>query len=429
MSTPLSALNEVHNNDHKHLQNQVHNSDLKYWLGLLHAPGVGCTTFSALLEHFGSPEEVFAAVQGRFFSDLVNKSIIRENTRRYLLNPDWSAVDKDLQWLSEQNNGVLTLNDPGYPKLLREIHDPPPLLFYRGEPRLFNHPQLAIVGSRNPSHNGEETAREFAKHLSHAGFVITSGLALGIDTAAHLGALAARKLTIAVAGTGLDRVYPARNRPLAHDIADHGVLISEFPPGTPPLAANFPRRNRIISGLSVGTLVVEAARQSGSLITARTAMEQSREVFAIPGSIHNPLARGCHALIRQGAKLVETANDIMEELGALMRLVDNPQHIHHDTQANTEYNAQPPNRSSHHRSCLAAAPDGDGNDVHNQKLNDWLPTLEHQRLYAQLGYEPASIDTLVERSQLTTETVSAMLVELELKGCVTSNAGMYTRSH
>ncbi len=407
MSIPFSALNDSNNNNSME-HPPASAGHLRYWLALLRAPGVGCATFTSLLEQFASPEEVFAAAQGHLLRHLVS-----EKTRSYLRNPDWAMVDNDLQWAAEEHNGVLTLHDPLYPPLLREIHDPPPLLFYRGEPQLLRHPQLAIVGSRNPSHSGSDTARDFAKHLSQAGFVITSGLALGIDTAAHEGALAARKLTVAVAGTGLDRVYPARNRALAHTIADHGVLISEFPPGTAPLAGNFPRRNRIISGLSLGTLVVEAARQSGSLITARTAMEQGREVFAIPGSIHNPLARGCHALIRQGAKLVETADDIMEELRPLIRLVD----------------IQSASESSHHPTHASTTAGDNLNHIHNQALNDLLPTLEHQQLFAQLGFEPTSIDTLVERSQLTTETVSAMLVELELKGCVTSNSGMYTRAH
>jgi DNA processing protein len=422
MSTPFRELDEVQNNNlHTDSPQPSQNCDRKYWLALLRTPGVGCTTFLSLLEHFTSPEEVFAAAQGRFLRDLVNAKTLSN-----LRNPDWDTVEADLRWLSQDGNGMLTILDPNYPSLLREIHDPPPILFYRGAPQLLNHPQLAIVGSRNPSHNGETTALEFAKHLSQAGFIITSGLALGIDTAAHRGALAARKLTVAVAGTGLDRVYPARNRQLAHDIADHGILLSEFPPGTPPLSANFPRRNRIISGLSLGTLVVEAARQSGSLITARTAMEQGREVFAIPGSIHNPLARGCHALIRQGAKLVETANDIMEELSPLMRLVDSTQH-------SVQHNSQAANLPSEQQTCPSTPFEGDGNHSHNpadnQILNELLLTPEHQHLYAQLGYEPTSIDTLVERSRLTSEAVSAMLVELELKGCVTSHSGMYTRSH
>jgi DNA processing protein len=389
------------------------NSELKYWLALLRAPGIGCSRFMALLEQFSTPREVFAAARSHCLGEvLANRNLASEKTLSYLRSPDWGLVEGDLEWLSGDNNGVLTLGDSSYPKLLREIHDPPPVLFYSGNPDVLNHPQIALVGSRNPSRDGTETALEFAKHLSNAGFAITSGLALGIDAVAHQGALAARKLTVAVAGTGLDRVYPASNRDLAHEIARHGVLLSEFPPGTAPLAANFPRRNRIISGLSVGTLVVEAAKQSGSLITARLAMEQNREVFAIPGSIHNPLARGCHALIRQGAKLVETAHDIMEELTPLMRLM----------YSKTE-------ESPDHRPIPTTAAGEKVNDAKNQDVIQSLPTAEHQLLYAQLGYEPTSVDTLVERSQLTTETVSAMLVELELKGCVTSSSGMYTRAH
>lgn len=386
-----------------------HNEELRYWLALLRAPGIGCSTFLALLEPFGSPREVFAAANGNF---LRNSGIISEKSLNYLRNPDWDSVDKDVFWLSQKNNGALTISDASYPRLLREIHDPPPVLFYHGDPQLLHYPQLAIVGSRNPSRSGEETAYEFSKHLSNTGFVITSGLALGIDAAAHRGALAGRNLTVAVAGTGLDRVYPASHRELAHDIAQQGVMVSEFVPGTGPMAGNFPRRNRIISGLSVGTLVVEAAKQSGSLITARLAMEQSREVFAIPGSIHNPLARGCHALIRQGVKLVETASDIMEELTPLMRLM----------YTNLDVKTSSVPTSSQH------PPEASVVFQKNQELIDSLST-EQQQLYAYMGYEPISIDTLVERSQLTTEAVSAMLVELELKGCVTSDSGMYSRTH
>jgi DNA processing protein len=209
------------------------------------------------------------------------------------------------------------VNDGRYPPLLREIPQAPPVLFVHGDPDCLRVPQLAMVGTRNPTPSGRETARQFAAHLAGAGMIITSGLALGIDAAAHQGALAGGGRTIAVMGTSLDRVYPAKHRDLARAIAERGALVSELPTGTPALAENFPRRNRLISGLALGVLVVEAALQSGSLITARLALDQGREVFAIPGSIHNPLAKGCHALIRQGAKLVETANDIVEELGAL----------------------------------------------------------------------------------------------------------------
>jgi DNA processing protein len=213
----------------------------------------------------------------------------------------------------------LTVTDPRYPPQLADIHDPPPLLYVRGEVQLLSEPQIAIVGSRNPTPGGAEITQEFARHLTGYGLIVTSGLAQGIDGAAHLGALENGR-TIAVFGTGLDRVYPAAHRTLARQIAENGALVSEFPPGCEPLAQNFPRRNRLISGLSLGVLVTEAALKSGSLITARTALEQGREVFAVPGSIRNPLARGCHALLRDGAKLVESAADILAELAPLLRV-------------------------------------------------------------------------------------------------------------
>ncbi|CAG0910748.1 unnamed protein product, partial [Cyprideis torosa] len=229
-------------------------------------------------------------------------------------------IAADLNWLSHDKHYILPITSEQYPSLLRAIDDPPPLIYVVGDPNLLSYPQLAVVGSRNATRAGIANAEAFSLHLASAGLGITSGLALGIDTAAHRGALKADGITLAVAGTGLDGVYPARNRSLAEEIARTGALISEFPIGTRPSPENFPRRNRIISGLSLGTLVIEAAAKSGSLITARLASEQGREVFAIPGSIHNPLARGCHQLIRQGAKLVETGDDILEELAAILNL-------------------------------------------------------------------------------------------------------------
>ncbi|MCI0655067.1 MAG: DNA-processing protein DprA, partial [Methylococcaceae bacterium] len=239
---------------------------------------------------------------------------LKQSTIDYLKSPDWAAIDNDFEWLNQPGHQAITLHDSRYPARLKEIAVPPPLLFVSGDPALLSTPQLSIVGSRNPSPSGVGTARNFAAALSGAGLCITSGLALGIDASAHEGSLNAGGKTVAVLGTGPDRVYPARHKQLAWKIAEKGCLVSEFPPGTRPKACNFPRRNRIISGLSLGVLVVEAAIQSGSLITARLALEQGREVFAIPGSIHNPLARGCNALIKSGAKLVETAQDILEEL-------------------------------------------------------------------------------------------------------------------
>ncbi len=310
----------------------------------------------------------------------------------YLRRPDWHRVEEDLAWLEQPGNHLLRLDDPRYPPLLRQIPYPPPLLFVHGDPDCLRLPQLAIVGTRNPTPLGRETAQRFAAHLAEFGLLITSGLALGIDTAAHQGALAGGGRTLAVMGTSLDRVYPARNRDLAHAIAERGALVSELFTGTPPTAENFPRRNRLISGLALGVLVVEAAAQSGSLITARLANEQGREVFAIPGSIHNPLAKGCHALIRQGAKLVETAADILEELGALAATT-------------REATSQP----------AAASP--------SATLDE-----EYHQLLAAMGDQPVGIDLLVDRCGLTAEALSSMLLILELEGYVAAiPGGLYGR--
>lgn len=292
-------------------------------------------------------------------------------------------IDLDLSWLEQKNNCIITFNDTNYPPQLKEIADPPPVLFVRGNADLLSLPQIAIVGSRNPSTLGEETAFNFAKTLSHYGFVITSGLALGIDAAGHRGALNAKGYTIAVAGTGLDRIYPARHKELATDIVNSGVMISEFPTGTTAKANHFPRRNRIISGLCLGLLVVEAAKESGSLITARMALEQNREVFAIPGSIHNPLARGCNALIREGAKLVETTQDILEELN---------QYYQQDEKL------LPPTMQS-------------------------TLDLEQQTLLNRIMFSPTSIDTLVENTGESVEIISSMLLILELQGYLEATPG------
>ncbi len=288
-----------------------------------------------------------------------------------------------MSWVEQKNNAVITFNDANYPAQLKEIADPPPLLFVRGNPDLLSHPQIAIVGSRNPSSLGEETAFNFAKTLSRHGFVITSGLALGIDAASHRGALNAKGYTVAVTGTGLDRVYPARHKELATEIVNTGVMISEFPPGTTAKANHFPRRNRIISGLCQGLLVVEAAKQSGSLITARMALEQNREVFAIPGSIHNPLARGCNALIREGAKLVETTQDILEELN--------------------QYYQQ--------------------DDKITPITMESILDLEQQTLLNHVMFSPTSIDKLVENTGESVEVISSMLLILELQGYLEATAG------
>jgi len=359
-------------------------ADLRYWLALLHTPGLGSRGINRLLGFSGGdPRPLFGAQHP-------SHDGLRQESIAWLRDPDWDQVEQDLRWLEGDNRTLLTLRDARYPLLLREIADPPPLLFVQGHAAALEMAQLAIVGSRNPTPSGQQTALDFARFLAGAGLAITSGLAAGIDGAAHRGALESTTPTLAVTGTGLDRVYPARHRDLAHRIAEQGALISELPPGTPPLPANFPRRNRIISGLSAGTLVVEAAQKSGSLITARLAAEQGREVFAIPGSIHNPLARGCHALIRQGAKLVETAEDILEELNPLLgTLLKVPRE-------KPAAEAEPTPRR-------------------------W--DREYQLLMAALDFDPAPVDLLIQRSGLTADAVSSMLLLLELEGFVSAAPG------
>lgn len=368
---------------------QGNEAQLTAWLSLSLAPGLGSVRLARLLENFASVSDILAASHGQLAEQGLKAATIKA-----LRHPDEAAVEAGLNWVQQPQNHLFSLDDPRYPPLLKELNDPPALLYLCGDPDLLALPQLAMVGSRNPSRSGEQTAQQFARHLSHTGLTITSGMALGIDASSHQGALEASGLTIAVVGTGLDRVYPARHRALAHAIAERGLLVSEFPLGTPPVKSNFPRRNRIISGLSVGTLVVEAAMKSGSLITARLAMEQGREVFAIPGSIHNPLARGCHRLIREGAKLVETAEHVIEELAPLISLSLSP------------VRAEEP--------------------VHFKpvRLDE-----EYLQLLDILGYEPTAVDVIVERSGLTAEAVSSMLLVLELQGFVdNAPGGVYQRT-
>jgi DNA processing protein len=346
--------------------------ELAAWLRLLLTPGVGNETARKLLAAFGLPQTVFA--QGLAAQQTVVGARIAEALQEI---PDElePALERLQTWLVESDrHHLLTLGDARFPSALLQIADPPVLLYVLGDLEALSHPnKLAIVGSRNPTHQGAANAHQFAQALGQAGLCIVSGLALGVDGAAHEGALAAGARTIAVVGTGLDRVYPKRHLNLAHRIAERGALVSEFPLGTSPLPANFPQRNRIIAGLSQGTLVVEAALQSGSLITARMAAEQGREVFAIPGSIHAPQARGCHSLIRQGAKLVESAQDILEDLqlGAPATLEDG---------------------------STTVPPEDDLLDA--------------------LGHDPVSLDALQARTGLDTATLQARLLELELDGWV-----------
>jgi len=279
------------------------------WLRLEQASGVGCRSAHALLSAFGSPAAVFTAAPGALLAHVTSS---QAQALCAPVTPEFTAlVAATLAWLDQPGHHLITFHDPLYPASLAEIPDPPLLLYVAGRIEMLARPLVAVVGSRNASVQGRLDAASFSAALSGAGLCVVSGLALGIDTAAHEGALGGSGSTIAVVGTGLDRVYPARNRALAHRIAEHGCIVSEYALGTPPLAANFPRRNRVISGLAAGVLVIEAAAQSGSLITAQMAAEQGREVFALPGSIHSALAKGCHRLIRDGAQLVETVDEVL----------------------------------------------------------------------------------------------------------------------
>ena len=345
------------------------------WLRLGLVAELTPSGFRKLLATLSTPEAICAADRAtlaRSVSDEVAAAIAR--------GPDPVRLDTTLRWLEDPANQVVTFADDAYPRLLLEITDPPPLLYVKGDPDLLDRASLAVVGSRNATQQGRANAQAFSQELSEGGFTIISGLALGIDAAAHIGGLAAASSSIAVVGTGLDIVYPARNRDLAHRLAGEGALVSEFALGTPALASNFPRRNRLISGLSRGCLVVEAALKSGSLITARYALEQGREVFAIPGSIHSPLSKGCHLLLKQGAKLAESSQDILEELGAVV----------------------------HERDSTIGSDD---------EVTHENPVL------AALGFDPVDLDTLCQRSGLTPESASAMLLTLELEGVVGRLAG------
>jgi DNA processing protein len=344
-----------------------------------------------LLGEFGDAAGIVAPRDGA-----LKRSGVRESSRQAILHPDEEAIAADLAWLEQRDCHVVHRQSPDFPQLLGELADPPALLYVRGDVDALHLPALAIVGSRNPTRGGVRNALAFAGHLSATGFCIVSGLAQGIDTAAHTGALDAGGKTIAVLGHGIDRVYPAANRELAHRIIGNGAVVSEYPLGSAPRREHFPQRNRLSSGLALGTLVVEAAKRSGSLISARLAAEQGREVFAIPGSIHNALSRGCHELIRQGAKLVESADDIVSELGSLVgHLMQN--------EAGTKT-----------KSPQYVAPARDG---------------EYGMLLRAIGHDPATADQLAAESGLTIEQVSSMLLILELEGEVEAlKGGQYFRT-
>lgn len=344
-----------------------------------------------LLGEYGDAISIVA--QG---DSVLKRSGMGESSRHAIVHPDEKAISADLAWLEQRDCHMVHRQSPDFPQLLGELADPPALLYVRGDVDALHLPALAIVGSRNPTRGGVRNALAFARHLSATGFCIVSGLAQGIDTAAHTGALETGGKTVAVLGHGIDRVYPATNRDLAHRIIGSGAVMSEYPLGSAPRREHFPQRNRLISGLALGTLVVEAAKRSGSLISARLAAEQGREVFAIPGSIHNALSRGCHQLIRQGAKLVESAEDIVSELGPL---------VGHLMQNETDTATKSPQD-------VAPAHDAD-----------------YDMLLRAIGHDPATADQLAAESGLTIEQVSSMLLILELKGEVEAlKGGQYLRT-
>lgn len=341
------------------------------WLKLSLVPGIGDRTLIQLVTAFGSPEAVLASSCNALTAYLTTKQI-----GALLGGPDIALLAQTEDWLTQEGHSLMTLADTDYPIYLREIADPPPLLYCLGRRELLNRPCLGIVGSRNATPQGILDAEAFAAALSNAGLTIVSGLALGIDAAAHRGGLIGSGSSIAVVGTGLDRIYPARNKNLAHQLADNGLIVSEFALGTPPIAGHFPKRNRIISGLSRGVLVIEAAPDSGSLITARVAAEQGREVFAMPGSIHSPLSRGCHALIKQGAKLVESAQDVLEEMA-----------------------------------WTITTPPASANAIEPDLILDAMDAA------------PMTADSIAERCGLTLDALSAKLLMLELEGRVATLPG------
>ena len=380
---------------------QTENS-LRSWLALSHVDKLGPVRIHSLLEVFETPSAIFDVGRSGW-----QEAGLSEKMMQNLSAPDWGKVDADLKWAEQENASIITLDDARYPPMLQNIPDAPPILYILGQVEILKLPQLAIVGSRNPTHSGKDIAHDFAAYLTSMGMTVTSGMAMGIDAASHQGALdtmekgvSGHGFTVAVTGTGLDRVYPAKNREIAHKIAENGVLVSEYAPGTPPLPGNFPRRNRIISGLSMGVLVVEAALQSGSLITARLATEQGREVFAVPGSIHHPLAKGCHALIRDGAKLVETAKHILEELGCFAEISENPQL-----------------KKGLNELKLTSAQEEE--NLFNEADDEYKQVLKC------IDFEPTSVDKVVERSGLTADAVCSMLLVLELQGYVTALSGGY----
>jgi DNA processing protein len=361
----------------------------------LRAPHLGGARLAQLVDEFGGADHLVHASAG----DL-RRAGLSDDTISALHKPDSARLQSDLDWLSADGHDLLAWDDERFPPLLREIPSPPAALYVTGDPDVLWQPQLAVIGSRNPTAGGKDNARNFAGELARQGLTITSGMAAGIDSLAHEAALDAGKTTIAVMGTGLDIIYPDSGRKLAGRILERGALVSEFPPGTAPRRANFPSRNRIISGLSLGVLVIEAGLRSGTLITARLAAGQGRDVFALPGSIHNPLAKGCHRLIREGARLVESVAEVLQELGPLAgQLAERLQ-----GELTSHANGQP-----------------------ELELDPVDPQLEfdsdYRQLWSCLSHDPKVVDAIIEQSGLTARAVSAMLLMLELRGMVEAHPG------
>ena len=371
--------------------------DIRAWLTLLRAPALGAAAMRTLLAQDGGARRALDRIRG--------DQSLPAATREALTAPDNGAIERDLRWLGQPGHHLLTQGDDDYPALLRDIPGAPLALFVDGDPTHLWSPQIAIVGARSATPSGLANARSFARAFAQSGNVITSGLAEGIDGAAHTATLDAGGITIAVLGTGPDIIYPRQHHALAERVRERGALVSEFPPGTAGKPDHFPRRNRIIAGLSLGTLVIEAGLKSGSLITARLAAEQGREVFALPGSIHSPLARGCHKLIRDGAMLVETADEVLDQLRAIgAKLAD---HLRARL-ADPNVTDAPPRASESERK------------IDPQQL----------RLRAALDHAPAALDELATRSGLSIAALSSMLLVLELEGVVVADrGGRYALAH